>query len=129
VAARASSYRGDLQSLGGGRAERGARFERRLHLLSRLVGSACVDWRGVGRWSAAPDGPRGVERWRCGTMLHIAESATRFTPVEVWEARNPWRIEKAGTRHWTPAAQASSVAGQASTFTFGCSRIQYHDRL
>ena len=27
-------------------------------------------------------------------MLHIAESATRFSPVEVWESRNPWLVEK-----------------------------------
>lgn len=29
-----------------------------------------------------------------GTMLHVAEAATRFTPVEIWEARNPWLVEK-----------------------------------
>lgn len=29
-----------------------------------------------------------------GVMLHIAESATRFSPIEVWEARNPWLVEK-----------------------------------
>lgn len=29
-----------------------------------------------------------------GIMLHIAESATRFTPAEVWEHRNPWIIEQ-----------------------------------
>lgn len=29
-----------------------------------------------------------------GTMLHIAESATRFSPIEVWEARNPWVVDK-----------------------------------
>jgi N-methylhydantoinase B len=28
-----------------------------------------------------------------GTMLHFSESATRFTPVEVWEAKNPWLLE------------------------------------
>ncbi len=28
------------------------------------------------------------------TCLHIAESATRFAPLEVWEARNPWLMEK-----------------------------------
>jgi N-methylhydantoinase B len=27
-------------------------------------------------------------------MLHISESATRFSPVEVWESRNPWVVEK-----------------------------------
>ena len=29
-----------------------------------------------------------------GTLMHICESATRFSPVEVWEARNPWLLEK-----------------------------------
>jgi N-methylhydantoinase B len=28
------------------------------------------------------------------SLLHIAESATRFAPVEVWEARNPWVMSK-----------------------------------
>lgn len=29
-----------------------------------------------------------------GTMLHISESATRFSPIEVWEAKNPWIMDK-----------------------------------
>ena len=28
------------------------------------------------------------------TCLHVSESATRFSPAEVWEARNPWIMEK-----------------------------------
>jgi N-methylhydantoinase B len=28
------------------------------------------------------------------SLLHIAESATRFSPVEVWETRNPWLLER-----------------------------------
>jgi N-methylhydantoinase B len=28
------------------------------------------------------------------SLLHIGESATRFAPAEVWEARNPWLIER-----------------------------------
>lgn len=28
------------------------------------------------------------------SLLHIGESATRFSPAEVWEARNPWRLER-----------------------------------
>jgi N-methylhydantoinase B len=28
------------------------------------------------------------------SLLHVAESATRFSPVEVWETRNPWLLEK-----------------------------------
>jgi N-methylhydantoinase B len=27
--------------------------------------------------------------------MHISEAATRFSPVEVWESRNPWLMEKA----------------------------------
>ncbi|MCT9932514.1 hydantoinase B/oxoprolinase family protein [Planotetraspora sp. A-T 1434] len=27
-------------------------------------------------------------------LMYISESATRFTPAEVWESRNPWRIER-----------------------------------
>ena len=27
-------------------------------------------------------------------LLHHSESATRFSPAEVWEARNPWVVEK-----------------------------------
>jgi len=38
---------------------------------------------------------QGAHRWGDGgTMLHIAESATRFAPTEVWEAKNPWLLEK-----------------------------------
>jgi N-methylhydantoinase B len=29
-----------------------------------------------------------------GTLMHIAESATRFAPTEVWESKNPWLLEK-----------------------------------
>ena len=28
------------------------------------------------------------------SLLHHAEAATRFSPTEVWEARNPWLMEK-----------------------------------
>jgi N-methylhydantoinase B len=28
------------------------------------------------------------------SLLHIGESATRFAPAEVWEARNPWLMER-----------------------------------
>jgi N-methylhydantoinase B len=28
------------------------------------------------------------------SLLHIGESATRFSPVEVWETRNPWLLER-----------------------------------
>lgn len=28
------------------------------------------------------------------TMMHAAEAATRFSPTEVWEAKNPWVLEK-----------------------------------
>jgi N-methylhydantoinase B len=26
--------------------------------------------------------------------MHVSEAATRFSPVEVWETRNPWLLEK-----------------------------------
>ena len=26
--------------------------------------------------------------------MHHSEAATRFSPVEVWEAKNPWLIER-----------------------------------
>lgn len=48
-------------------------------------------------WADGAPHPTGQGAWNGGdggTMLHIAESATRFTPVEIWEARNPWLIEK-----------------------------------
>lgn len=28
-----------------------------------------------------------------GTSMHFAESATRLTPTEIWESRNPWVVE------------------------------------
>jgi N-methylhydantoinase B len=27
-------------------------------------------------------------------LMYLSESATRFTPAEIWEVRNPWRIER-----------------------------------
>jgi N-methylhydantoinase B len=27
------------------------------------------------------------------SLIHVTESATRFSPVEIWEARNPWLLE------------------------------------
>ncbi|WP_093174263.1 hydantoinase B/oxoprolinase family protein [Sinosporangium album] len=29
-----------------------------------------------------------------GALMYLSQSATRLTPAEVWEARNPWRIER-----------------------------------
>ncbi len=48
-------------------------------------------------WADGSPHPCGQGAWfngDGGTMLHIAESATRFTPIEVWETRNPWLIDK-----------------------------------
>lgn len=28
------------------------------------------------------------------SLLHVAESATRFSPTEVWESKNPWLLER-----------------------------------
>ena len=44
--------------------------------------------------SPHPVGQGGHTRGDGGTMMHICESATRFSPIEVWEARNPWLLEK-----------------------------------
>lgn len=48
-------------------------------------------------WADGAPHPVGQGAWKGGdggTMLHVAESATRFSPVEVWESRNPWLIER-----------------------------------
>ena len=48
-------------------------------------------------WADGTPLPCGQGAWDGGdggTMLHIAESATRFSPAEVWELRNPWLVEK-----------------------------------
>jgi N-methylhydantoinase B len=29
------------------------------------------------------------------SLIHVSEAATRFSPVEVWESRNPWLVERA----------------------------------
>lgn len=61
---------------------------------------SCVWWgmRDDGSpWMDGAPHPVGQGAWKGGdggTMLHIAESATRFTPVEVWETRNPWVVEQ-----------------------------------
>ncbi len=64
----------------------------------------CIDscvWWGVkddgSPWMDGAPHPVGQGAWAGGdggTMLHVAESATRFTPVEVWENRNPWVVEQ-----------------------------------
>ncbi|HEX2588875.1 MAG TPA: hydantoinase B/oxoprolinase family protein [Gaiellales bacterium] len=28
------------------------------------------------------------------SLMHVSEAATRFTPTEVWEAKNPWIVER-----------------------------------
>jgi len=48
-------------------------------------------------WADGTPLPTGQGAWDGGdggTMLHIAESATRFTPAEVWEQRNPWLVKQ-----------------------------------
>lgn len=73
---------------------------------------SCVWWGTKDDGSPWIDGaphPVGQGAWAGGdggTMLHIAESATRFTPVEVWETRNPWLVEQMAL------AQDSGGAGQ-----------------
>ena len=48
-------------------------------------------------WADGSPHPCGQGAWHDGdggTMLHISESATRFSPIEVWETRNPWLVDK-----------------------------------
>ena len=48
-------------------------------------------------WADGSPHPTGQGAWNGGdggTMLHISESATRFSPIEVWEAKNPWMMDK-----------------------------------
>ena len=44
--------------------------------------------------SPHPVGQGGHVHGDGGTLMHICESATRFSPVEVWEARNPWLLDR-----------------------------------
>lgn len=48
-------------------------------------------------WADGSPHPTGQGAWNGGdggTMLHISESATRFSPIEVWESKNPWIMDK-----------------------------------
>jgi N-methylhydantoinase B len=49
-------------------------------------------------WADGAPHPVGLGASRHGdgasTMIFHSESATRFTPAEIWEARNPWLIEQ-----------------------------------
>lgn len=56
--------------------------------------------------SPHPVGQGGSARGDGGTMMHVSESATRFSPIEVWEARNPWLVER------VELAQDSAGAGE-----------------
>jgi N-methylhydantoinase B len=83
------------------------------HALSRVIPeavSACsggdingIVWWGVRErtgepWadgSPHPIGQGGHARGDgASSLIHHGEAATRFSPVEVWEARNPWLLEK-----------------------------------
>ncbi len=44
--------------------------------------------------SPYPVGQGGHRNGDGSTCLHVSESATRFSPAEVWESRNPWVMEK-----------------------------------
>ena len=46
-------------------------------------------------------------------LIHIAESATRVAPTEVWESRNPWLVERVELIR-TRAAPAATAAGSGS---------------
>ncbi len=52
-------------------------------------------------WADGSPHPVGQGAWKGGdggTMLHISESATRFSPIEVWEAKNPWLMDRMALR-------------------------------
>ena len=68
-----------------------ARLQRRRHLL-RSSGGACARRpASLGRRLAAPDRPGRLDAGGDGanSLIHLAESATRFSPTEVWEAEEP----------------------------------------
>jgi N-methylhydantoinase B len=73
----------------------------------RVPASSGGDIAGIVWWGRHPDG----EPWADGSphpvgqgahalgdganaLMHISESATRIAPVEVWESRNPWLVER-----------------------------------
>ena len=63
-------------------------------------GTRADDRRALGRRRAATRSARartaggdGAER-----LMHVGEAATRFTPVEVWETKNPWLFERVELR-------------------------------
>lgn len=48
-------------------------------------------------WADGAPHPVGQGAWDGGdggTMMYISQSATRLSPMEVWESRNPWLIER-----------------------------------
>ena len=63
---------------------------------------AALVWWGVREatgepWADGSPHPVGAGGHAAGdgaTMMHAAEAATRFSPTEVWEAKNPWLLEK-----------------------------------
>jgi N-methylhydantoinase B len=49
-------------------------------------------------WADGSPHPIGQGAHRAGdggsSLLHVGEAATRFSPAEVWESRNPWMMER-----------------------------------
>jgi len=45
------------------------------------------------------------------SLIHHAEAATRFSPTEVWESKNPWLLEK---------VELAPDSGGAGTYRGGC---------
>ena len=85
--------------LPGGRrgAARGrARLQRRRHLRARLVGRAARAPASRGPTARPHPVGQGAHAGGDGasSLMHVSEAATRITPVEVWEAKNPWLIER-----------------------------------
>ena len=98
--------------------------------VARLVGRARGDGRAVGRRLAAPGRPgrarlAATARTAC---MHIAEAATRFSPTEVWEAKNPWLLEQVELRAGLGRAGPAPRRPRASTWTSTMLEDQYADR-
>ena len=48
----------------------------------------------------------------------MSEAATRFTPIEVWEAKNPWLLERVELAPGLVRARPRTAAASASTCSF-----------
>ena len=98
----------------------GVRFRRAPAATSRRSsGGASTNGRASrGRTGFPPDraGRLGARRRR-ERLIHHGEASTRFSPTEVWEAKNPWLLEKVELAP-DRAGPGGTAAASASTFFF-----------